>query len=70
MKKFILEKKEFYKKGDKVSIKYWYRDLITIVEILEVTGRKFKVSHDIPESEIQNAPDELIKTKNIIEKVY
>lgn len=67
--KFILEKKKFYKKGDKVSIKYWYRDIITIVEILEVTGRKFKVSHDVTDSEIQNAPDELIKTKDIIEKV-
>jgi hypothetical protein len=69
MNKFILEKREFYKKGDKVNIEYWYRDLITPVEILEVIGRKFKISHNIPESEIQNAPDQLIKRKDILDRV-
>ena len=67
MKKFILEKKEFYKKDDKVIIEYWYNDIITPVKILEVTGRKFLITHNISESKLKNAPDEYIKSSDIID---
>ena len=65
---FLCEYKSFYKEGDVVLIEYWYNDMITPVKILErVSSRKFKVSHDIPESKIPNAPDETIKTSDIID---
>lgn len=63
---FILEYKNFYKEGDIVLIEYWYNDMITPVKILEKKGYKFLVSHDVPESEIQNAPNETIKRTDII----
>ena len=66
---FILEYKNFYKPGDIVKIQYWYKiimpnglPLITPVKILEKKGNKFLVSHNISQSKIQNAPDEMIKT--------
>lgn len=65
--KYILEKKEFYKKGDIVKIEYWYNDMIVDVMIKEVMGRKILITHNIPESKIQNAPDEIIKTSDIID---
>lgn len=68
MNKFILEKKEFYKKEDKVVIEYWYNDIITIVKILDIKGKKYLVTHNIPESNIQNAPDEFINSSDIIDK--
>jgi len=66
--KHLYEYKSFYKEGDIVLIEYWYNDMITPVKILEkVSGRKLKVSHNIPESKIFNAPDEIIKTSDIID---
>ena len=65
---FIVEFKSFYKVGDFVLIEYWYNDMITVVKIVEQTSpRSFKVTHNIPESEIKNAPDEVIKTSDIID---
>ena len=66
--KHLYEYKSYFKEGDVVLIEYWYNDMITPVKILEkVSSRKFKVSHNIPESKIFNAPDEIIKTSDIID---
>lgn len=66
--RFILEKRNFYKVGDKILIEYWYNDMLTICEITEIIGKRYKVTHNIKESEIFNAPDEIIKTSDIIDK--
>jgi hypothetical protein len=65
--KYILEKKEFYKKGDIVLLEYWYNDMIVKVMIKEIMCRKIIVTHNIPESEIFNAPDEEIRVYDIID---
>jgi hypothetical protein len=66
--KFILEFKSFYKEGDIVLIEYWYdNDIITPVKIIQKNKRTFKVTHNIPESKIFNAPDEIIKSSDIID---
>lgn len=66
--KHLFEYKSFYKEGDIVLIEYWYNDMITPVKIIEkVSSRKFKVSHNIEQSKIFNAPDEIIKTSDIID---
>jgi hypothetical protein len=42
--------------------------MITPVKILEQTSpRTLKISHNIPQSKIKNAPDETIKTSDIID---
>lgn len=64
--KFILEYKSFYKEGDVVNIKYWYNRMITPVLIVKKQGNKFTVSHNVPGSKIQNAPEETIKSSEII----
>jgi hypothetical protein len=64
---FLLEFKDFYKEGDKVLIHYWYNDMITVCKIKEKKGRKYLISHDISESKIQNAPDELVSINDIID---
>ena len=65
---FIVEFKSFYKVGDMVLIEYWYNDMITPVKIIEQTSpRSFKVTHNIPQSKIFNAPDEIIKSSDIID---
>ena len=65
---FIVEFKSFYKIGDVVLIEYWWNDKITPVKIIEQTSaRSFKVSHNISQSKIINAPDEIIKTSDIID---
>jgi len=65
---FIVEFKSFYKVDDVVLIEYWYNDMITPVKIIEQTSpRSFKVTHNIPDSKIFNAPDEIIKTSDIID---
>ena len=64
--KFILEYKSFFQEGDIVLIEYWYNDMVTPVKILEKKGRKYLVSHNISESKIQNAPDEMVKRSDII----
>jgi hypothetical protein len=65
--KFLLEFKSYYKVGDIVLIEYWYNDMITCVKILEKNKRSYKVTHNIPESKIFNAPDEIIKSSDIID---
>ncbi len=66
--KFLNEYKSFYKEGDIVLIEYWYNDMITPVKILEkVSNRSFKITHNISQSKIFNAPDEIIKTSDIID---
>ena len=66
---FILEFKSFYNVGDIVFIEYWYDDMITPCKVIEQTSaRSFKVIHNIPQSKIFNAPDEIIKTSDIIDK--
>lgn len=65
---FILEKRNFYKKGDLILIEYWYNDMITVCRIVDIIGRKYKVSHDVEGSVIRNAPDETIKTSEILDK--
>jgi hypothetical protein len=66
--KFLLEYKSFFNEGDIVLIQYWYNDMIVPVKVIEKISKKsFKVSHNIPESKIQNAPDEIIKSTDIID---
>jgi hypothetical protein len=66
--KFILEFKSFYKEGDIVLVEYWYNDMITPVRIVEKLSKvSYKVSHNVPNSKIQNAPDEVIKSTDIID---
>lgn len=64
--KFILEYKNYFNIGDKVMIEYWYNNMVTPVQIIDKVGKKFLVSHKISESKIQNAPDEKIKSSEII----
>lgn len=67
--KFLLEYKSFYSEGDIVLIEYWYNDMITPVRIIEKISKKsLKITHNVPESKISNAPDEIIKTSDIIDK--
>ena len=67
---FIVEFKSFYNVGDIVLIEYWYNDMICPVKIVEKLSKaKYKVSHNIPQSEIKNAPDETIKSSDIIDKL-
>jgi hypothetical protein len=66
--KFILEFKTHFKEDDIVLIHYWYNGMITPVKVLEKKGRKYLVSHNVNQSKIQNAPDELIKNTDIISK--
>lgn len=66
--KFLLEFKSFYKEGDVVLIEYWYNDMITPVKIIEKVSKvSYKVSHNVPNSKIFNAPDEIIKSSDIID---
>lgn len=66
--KFLLEFKSFYNEGDIVLIEYWYNDMITPVKIVEkVSKMSYKVSHNVPNSKIKNAPDEIIKKSDIID---
>ncbi len=66
--KFLFEFKSFYKEGDIVLIEYWYNDMITPVKIIEKLSKvSYKVSHNVPQSKIFNAPDEVVKSKDIID---
>jgi hypothetical protein len=68
--KFILEFKSFYNEDDVVLIEYWYNDMLTPVRILEKLSKvSYKVTHDVEGSKIRNAPDEIIKSSDIIDKV-
>lgn len=72
IKKFddiLLEKKETYQLGDIVILEYWYNSMIVPVRIIEkVSKTKYKVSYDVEGSVIKNAPDEIIKSSDIIDK--
>ena len=74
-------KKPSYNVGDIVLIEYWYLDesscpsslhsnlSLTPVEIIEkLSNVSYKVSHNISKSKISNAPDEIIKSKDIIDR--
>jgi len=81
--KFILEYKKWkptYEVGDTVLVEYWYLDdekcsphlykelPLTPVKIIEKLSKlSFKVTHNIPNSKIKNAPDEVIKLNDIID---
>jgi hypothetical protein len=81
--KFILEYNSFspkrYEVGDIVLIEYWYLDdescdvrlhrelPFTPVKIVKKIGRSFLISHSIPESLLNGAPDEIIKGTDIID---
>jgi hypothetical protein len=66
--KFLLEFKSFYKVDDVVLIEYWYNDMVTPVKIVEKISKvSYKVSHNVPNSKIFNAPDEIIKSSDIID---
>ena len=67
MLKYIFEKKEFYKIGDIVLIEWWYKRTLTPVKIIDISGRKYKVTHNIKESKIFNAPDQVISSSDIID---
>jgi len=67
--KFIIERKNYYDVGNIVLIEYWYDDMLTPVKILEKVGRGYKITHNIPNSKIQNAPDEIIKSSDILDIV-
>lgn len=64
---YLVEFKSYYKEGDLVLIEYWYNSMITVVKILERNKNSFKVTHNISQSEIFNAPYEIIKSSDIID---
>lgn len=66
---FLFEFKSFYNEGDIVLIKYWYNDILTPVKIIEKVGRRYKVCHNVLQSDLFNAPDEFITSKDIIDKL-
>ena len=67
--KFLFEFNSFYNIGDVVLIEYWYNDMLVPVKVVEIISKKkLKVTHNIPQSKIPNAPDEIIKTSDILDK--
>ena len=67
--KHILEYNKFgHEAGEEILIHYWYDGRITPVKIVEKVGRRFLVSHNVEGSKIQNAPDEHIKSTEIIDR--
>jgi hypothetical protein len=67
--RFLLEYKAFYQEGDIVLIEYWYNDMLVPVKIIEkISKSRFKVSYDVEGSDIINAPDEVIKSSDILDK--
>jgi hypothetical protein len=65
--KYLIERKDYYNIDDIVLIEYWYNSMICPVKIIEKQGSKYKVSHNIEQSKIKNAPDELIKSSEIVD---
>lgn len=65
---YITEFNSFYKINDVVLIEYWYNHMITPVRIIEKIGTRFLVSHNVSNSEIKNAPNELISKSSIIDR--
>ena len=66
--KFILEFKTHFKEDDIVLIHYWYNGMVTPVKILKKKGGKYLISHNIKQSKIKNAPNELVMNTDIISK--
>jgi hypothetical protein len=67
--KFLLEFNSFYKVGDIVLLEYWWNDMLVPVKIIEkISKNRLKVTHNIEQSKIPNAPDEIIKISDIIDK--
>jgi hypothetical protein len=64
----IYEYVSFYNPGDKVVMEYWYNDMLTPVVIVERKRGKYLVSHDVEGSRIKNAPDEWVKSSDIIDR--
>ena len=65
--KYLIERKNYYNIGDIVLIEYWYNSIICPVLIKEKNGGYYKVTHNIEQSKIFNAPDEKIKSSDIID---
>lgn len=65
--RFLLEFKNYYKVDDIVLIEYFYKDILTPVKIIEKSKNSYKVTHNIKESKLHNAPDEKIKSSDIID---
>ncbi len=66
--RLILEFNSFrYEVDEIVLIKYWYNDMITPVKILSKKGGYITISHNIKESKIWNAPEQRIKSNQIID---
>lgn len=67
--KFLFEFNSFYNIGDVVLIEYWHNDMLVPVKVVEIISKnKLKVTHNIPQSKIPNAPDEIIRTSDILDK--
>jgi len=65
---YITEYKSFYQVGDVVVLEYWYNDMLTPCIIVEKLSKvSYKVSHNVPHSKIPNAPDEIIRSSDIID---
>lgn len=62
-----INEKFSYNQDDLILIHYWYDNMIVPVKIVEKIGNKYKVSHNVSESKIQNAPDEIIYKHDIID---
>lgn len=65
--KYLLEYSSLYKPGDLILIEYWYNGMITPVKIIERKGSRVSITHNVEDSKIKNAPDELIKIGDIID---
>lgn len=64
---YLIERSNFYKIGDIILIEYWYNGMICPVKIIDQIGKSYKITHNIPQSKIFNAPDEKIKSTDIID---
>jgi hypothetical protein len=64
--KYLIERNKYYNVGDIVLIEYWYNFMITEVCIKEIKNNKYVVSHNTENSKIKNAPDEILKSNDII----
>lgn len=65
------EKKELstkYKESDLVLTHYWYNGMVTPVRIVRALSKStYEVSHNVSESKIPNAPNEILKSSEIID---
>jgi hypothetical protein len=65
--RYIIERKNYYKIGDVIILEYWYSEMLTVAKIIDIIGNKYVISHNVPDSKIFNAPDEIIKSSDIID---